>query len=670
MDPVKEPKSANLYVDNAAFQNGYGGLYPDLSKPIGQPSVKPRTHLPTDNASRQQKPAEITEESGPSMPPERPPKPRIKSKKVKPIKVESLSEYNAKQKANNSEGFGLEFDDIPSGQEYPWEESLKEPNRVKSRYQNIYPYDHSRILLETLEGVPNSDYINASLVKGYKDKPYIAAQGPSKGSMGDIWRMAWEQKSAKIVMLTNLVEQGKRKCQQYWPETNEPFVATPMKVRRKKIREYADFVIRDFVLEKDGEDKPHEIRQFHFVSWPDMGVPEYPTQILNFIRLVNAYEPEESGLPILHCSAGVGRTGTFITIAGMLEMAAAEGKIDVNGTVRKLRKDRISMVQTKEQYEFIFDTVQEAVMCGDTGILITNLRQSFIDLQNPVNKKTGNTKLENQFKILENLTVVPPANECKSGYASENVDKNRFRDRVPKDKGRPYLRTTLINGGTDYINAAFIDGYVRKKEFIATQMPLTNTIEDFWTMVYEFNTTSIVMLNRMSQSDPSFGMYWIESGTMPMTSFTVEFQSSTNYMDEVTGRTFKVYPNDSPQSAISVQQFQLHNWPLGQDTPDSVAPLIAMIDTMEKWQNKQPKTSRGKPIVVHCTDGIEASGVFCALVIMLNKMKAEKVVDVFQSVKRLRMGRPGMVQTLDQYKFLYEAAQVSLDEFKTYENFR
>ncbi|XP_072041054.1 receptor-type tyrosine-protein phosphatase F-like [Amphiura filiformis] len=591
--------------------------------------------------------------------------------KPKPIKIEDLPGYIAKKKANKAEGFKAEFKDIPYDQQFPWVVSQTDENIKKNRFKNIAAYDHSRVKLEEVAGVGLSDYINASYVKGYKDKIYLAGQGPNKLSMGDIWRMAWEKKSTKIVMLTNPVEQGKRKCEIYWTDNKEPFDYPPMRLRHKKTQEYADYVVRDFVLEKDGESEPREIRQFHFISWPDMGVPEYPTPLINFLRVVNAYQAEDAGLPIIHCSAGVGRTGTFITLDAALTMAEAEKKIDINGTVRKLRDDRINMVQTWQQYQFVYDAVQEALICGDTGILVTNLRQGFSDLHTPDKKSKGKSKLDTQFEILAKLTVVPTEDECHSGYTPCNVEKNRFKDQVPSEKRRAFLTVPGGEDSTNYINACYLDGYVRKNEFIITQMPLPNTVEDFWRMVYGSKCPSIVMLNGMSQSDPSLGKYWVDSGTLQLTSLTVEFQTSKQYMDEVFGRTFKVYENENPKKSITVQQFQFNDWPLGQDTPNSTAPLIATTTLVEKWHKQQMKVlNDAKPVVVHCIDGLGVSGVFCALVSLLEKMRVEHVVDVFQSVKRLRMGRPGMVENVEQYKFLYKAAQVSLEEFEIYENFR
>ncbi|XP_072041031.1 receptor-type tyrosine-protein phosphatase T-like [Amphiura filiformis] len=556
-------------------------------------------------------------------------------------------------------GFEEEYNSIPFGQTHRWHVSQHPSNIKKNRYTNIAAYDHSRVKLQPVEGKAHTDYINACHVKGYKTKTYIACQGPLPTTIADMWRMIWEQNSAKVIMLTNLKEKGKLKCEQYWPGVlNKEDMHGDIGVKLIQEECYGSYIIRTFKIRK-GDDIPvRDFKQFHYTTWPDMGVPQYATPLLTFMKVAQAYPQEGAGPDIVHCSAGVGRTGTYIVIEAMLEMAKEEKKVDVHAMVSQLRKDRIQMVQTEVQYEFIFDAVVESIFCGDTSIMITDIRSKLASLLTK-NKKTGKSRLEEQFETLDLLTDALPPSACKGGKADENVDKTRYQDKIPADRFRPYLMSPGKAGSTNYINAAFIDGYKGKAMYLGTQMPLPNTVDDIWRLVYDYESTTIVMLNAASHSDPTVAQYWPESGSQMMGEIKVTLKSTTTYQDDIIGRTFDVQFCDS---TMTVEQLQFLGWASGDDVPDKVESLVVLANLV------QEKHKDG-PITVHCLDGVGRSGTFCALMSELDRINEEKMIDVFQSVRGMRKCRPGMVETLGQYKMLYEAVQANLEEYSIYENF-
>jgi len=162
----------------------------------------------------------------------------------------------------------------------------------------------------------------------------------------DFWRLVWQEKPPSIVMVTNIKEGNKIKCQQYWPETgNKSFGPFQITITDQQV--FADYTIRTFQVTMSGSsNRPLRVTQFHFTAWPDHGVPDYATPILAFHRRVKSHHNPSRGPLLVHCSAGVGRTGTYMAIDSVLEQVQKEGVVDIAGTVSKMRKQRMKMVQT------------------------------------------------------------------------------------------------------------------------------------------------------------------------------------------------------------------------------------------------------------------------------------------------------------------------------------
>nr|XP_033495203.1 receptor-type tyrosine-protein phosphatase mu-like isoform X4 [Epinephelus lanceolatus] len=262
------------------------------------------------------------------------------------IRVADLLQHITQMKCAEGYGFKEEYESFFEGQSAPWDSAKKDENRMKNRYGNIIAYDHSRVRLQPQDGESGSDYINANYVDGYhRPNHYIATQGPMQETVYDFWRMVWQENTAAIVMVTNLVEVGRVKCCKYWPDDTE--IYGDMKVTLIETQLLSEYVIRTFAVEKRGVAEIREIRQFHFTGWPDHGVPLHATGLLGFIRRVKAKTPPTAGPTVVHCSAGAGRTGCFIVIDIMLDMAEREGVVDIYNCVRELRARRVNMVQTE-----------------------------------------------------------------------------------------------------------------------------------------------------------------------------------------------------------------------------------------------------------------------------------------------------------------------------------
>ncbi|XP_016357729.1 receptor-type tyrosine-protein phosphatase F isoform X5 [Sinocyclocheilus anshuiensis] len=575
-----------------------------------------------------------------------------------PISVCELADHIERLKANDALRFSQEYESIDPGQQFTWENSNLEVNKPKNRYANVIAYDHSRVVLTPVDGVPGSDYINANYIDGYrKQNAYIATQGPLPETLSDFWRMVWEQRASTIVMMTRLEEKSRVKCDQYWPIRGTETYGM-IQVTMLDAVELATYSVRTFALYKNGSSEKREIRQFQFMAWPDHGVPEYPTPILAFLRRVKACNPPDAGPMVVHCSAGVGRTGCFIVIDAMLERMKHEKTVDIYGHVTCMRAQRNYMVQTEDQYIFIHEALLEAATCGNTEVPARNLYAHIQKLTQPPPGETV-TAMELEFKRLANSKA------HTSRFISANLPCNKFKNRLvnimPFESARVCLQPIRGVEGSDYINASCIDGYRQQKAYIATQGPLAETTEDFWRMLWEHNSTIVVMLTKLREMGrEKCHQYWPAERSARYQYFVVDPMAEYN-MPQYILREFKVTDARDGQSR-TIRQFQFTDWP-EQGVPKTGEGFIDFIGQVHKTKEQ---FGQDGPITVHCSAGVGRTGVFITLSIVLERMRYEGVVDLFQTVKTLRTQRPAMVQTEDQYQLCYRAALEYLGSFDHY----
>lgn len=274
------------------------------------------------------------------------------------VPVDEFVKYHGIRRENqiNEED---EFSKIPTGLMELYKVAVQKDNVSKNRYRYVYPYDFCRVVLNTSGEEGSNDYINACYVEGVEvERAYIAAQGPfTPETLDDFWKMTWQENSSRIVMLTNLFEGDTMKCLKYWPDNVMEF--GDILVSLESQEEYEMYTIRHLTMHQD--DAAKAVTQFHFTSWPDRGVPETVDSLLRFRDLVKNDRPEQDGPVIVHCSAGIGRTGTFIALDYLLDEGAVMESVDVINCVSKLRQQRAHSIQTKEQYIYLYDALAQGL---------------------------------------------------------------------------------------------------------------------------------------------------------------------------------------------------------------------------------------------------------------------------------------------------------------------
>uniref|UniRef100_A0A4W3K7I1 protein-tyrosine-phosphatase n=1 Tax=Callorhinchus milii TaxID=7868 RepID=A0A4W3K7I1_CALMI len=259
-----------------------------------------------------------------------------------------------------------EYEDLKEiGRNQPFDTALLPENRGKNRYNNILPYDPTRVKLSYIDDDPCSDYINASYIPGCSfRREYIATQGPLPGTKDDFWKMAWEQNIHNIVMVTQCVEKGRVKCDHYWPFDHDALYYGDLIVQLLSESVLPEWTIREFkICNEDQLDCARIVRHFHYTVWPDHGVPETTQSLIQFVKTVRDYinRSPNSGPTVVHCSAGVGRTGTFIALDRVLQQLESKDSVDIYGTLYDLRLHRVHMVQTECQYSYLHLCIRDVL---------------------------------------------------------------------------------------------------------------------------------------------------------------------------------------------------------------------------------------------------------------------------------------------------------------------
>ncbi|XP_058525672.1 receptor-type tyrosine-protein phosphatase C [Ochotona princeps] len=595
---------------------------------------------------------------------------------VEPIHADILLETYKRKIADEGRLFLAEFQSIPRVfSKFSIKDARKPSNQNKNRYVDILPYDYNRVELSDINGDAGSNYINASYIDGFKEpRKYIAAQGPRDETVDDFWRMIWEQKATVIVMVTRCEEGSRNKCAEYWPSMEEgtrAFGDVVVKINERK--RCPDYIIQKLnITNKKEKSTGRQVTHIQFTSWPDHGVPEDPHLLLKLRRRVNAFSNFFSGPIVVHCSAGVGRTGTYIGIDAMLEGLEAENKVDVYGYVVKLRRQRCLMVQVEAQYILIHQALVEYNQFGETEVGLSELHP-YLQNMKKRDPPSEPSPLEAEFQRLPSYRTWRTQ---RVGNQEQNKNKNRNSNVIPYDFNRVALKHELETSKesehdsdessedesdseetSKYINASFVMSYWKPEVMIATQGPLKETVGDFWQMIFQRKVSIVVMLTELKQGDQEIcARYWGEEGKQTYGDIEVAVKD-TNKSSGYTLRVFELR-HSKRKEPRTLYQYQYTNWSAEQ-LPAEPKEFVSMMQSLKQKLPKKNFADRNKhhknvPLLIHCRDGSQQTGIFCALLNLMESAETEEVIDVFQVVKSLRKSRPGMVSTYEQYQFLYD----------------
>ena len=358
----------------------------------------------------------------------------------------------------------------------------------------------------------------------------------------------------------------------------------------------------------------------------------------------------------------MGRTGTYIVLDANLKRIERENNIDIYNYLKHIRSQRNFMVQTESQYVFIHEALIEYLSAGGTEAEVATFRDRVKHLQQPSESLPGETNMDEEFRKL-NLFDESVQKKTNAASAPYNKSKNRFLNVLAYDETRVALRQIPNVQGSDYINANYVHGYSQAKQFIATQAPLPHTVPDFWRLVWEHHSNTIVCLSQETENGKvKIHRYWPGIETVIHGPLMIEKHTQETTYGDFVKRELKVTHTTEGHSRI-VTHFQYVGWPENSH-PESGSGMLEMIGEVQKCK----RDSIGS-VAVHCCAGGGRTGVFIALCNMIERVRAEGVVDVFQTVRELRKQRAAMVQTKQEYAFCYLAFQDFLASFDIYQNF-
>ncbi|XP_037088770.1 receptor-type tyrosine-protein phosphatase mu-like isoform X2 [Pollicipes pollicipes] len=545
--------------------------------------------------------------------------------------------------------FKAQMKSLPRGLVSPYECGRQTVNRGKNRYVNMIAYDESRVVLEKLEGDEHSDYINANYVDGYKrPRAYIATQGPRKETVFDFWRMIWQDKVRRIVMLTNLVEDGKRKCDLYWPES-EPLQLPAMTIRRESETIFASYCIRTFSVAVGNNTRT--VTQLHYTAWPDHSVPMYPDSLAKFVRAMDGVSDGQAPT-VVHCSAGVGRTGTVILIDAMHQMGRREQAVDVCSHLAVMRRQRANLCANCQQYELVHQVLVQLLAAPDSAVPAAQLVERLVELRSRTDG--GPSGLQRQLRFLDDTR---PTATYAMAQAERLDGKNRTPDVLPADRSRVFLDPSMPD---NYVNAVYVSGFKKEDAFIATEAPLPGRAVIFWQMVVQKRSKTIVVMNDLTEKD----VFWPSPGeTRIYRDLVVESEAVSETGLVVTVNIeLKHFEGGKVAAKQSVQLLLL----AGGNGTVSADHLVQLHDAFARIAAKHA----AGPTVVVCRNGVSGCGLFVTVCFVLDHLSEEQEVDVVMAVSAVRKSRPQFITDLHQFELCHDVALQWLEAFATYANFK
>ncbi|CAC5416990.1 PTPRB [Mytilus coruscus] len=371
------------------------------------------------------------------------------NRRKRPVKLSDFHRHVEMMSRNTHMKFSEEFKELGIlSPKHSTDESQIQENRPKNRYTNILPFDHSIVKLIGVEDEIGSDFINANYIPGKKSKrEFIATQGPLPSTKEEMWRMIWEQNVSIVVMLTQLIERGRKKCEIYWPENvNENMFLGDIIVEVETISHLPNYTLRTIALRLG--DVERRIKHYNYLAWPDMGTPKTTDIMINFVDTVRQeVKPNMNGPIVVHCSAGVGRTGTFIIMDILLqEIRSKCTEVDIFGMILKMRNYRLNMVQTEDQYIFIHNCVKDLIDVSDNEEEEVGFEDQHELPSTPLIKTVGKTTTSSTLQIIN------PAGKVR--FYRIIINRNTSLPLIPYQSSTQKYNITNLKPGAHYTISA------------------------------------------------------------------------------------------------------------------------------------------------------------------------------------------------------------------------
>ncbi|XP_078317014.1 receptor-type tyrosine-protein phosphatase epsilon-like [Crassostrea virginica] len=551
-----------------------------------------------------------------------------------------------------------EYKIIPRGELHPCTEGKKQENLSKNRYTTIFPYDHSRVVLHTSSG--ESDYINANYIEDIRGKrAYIASQGPKKNTINDFWLMVWQENARVIVCLTNVKENKSNKCAQYWPNLNDKIKNGDIIVRCQQEKIYAEHIIRHLHLQNAVNETERDVFMFHYTEWPDHGVPEPLSLMVFHRRVMKTVEEHPWGHIIVHCSAGVGRTGTFIALDALYKEGERTGDVDVPKYVETMRNSRMNMIQGEDQYSTLYMALLESFRGYSKDIPVEKFLQEYQDhySYNNIGDVVKKSALAVEFKELQSMKRNYTQEDYKSGKL--NITANYVSNVLPVERYLCPLTNTKAKNV--YYNAVSVQSYTKSDLFLSAQYPLPDYTEDFLRLVKAYYAPTVVSLQPLADVESTVQWLPTKNEMKTIGDFTTKM-SACSQTDTMAKTNITLHHKGG--SSMCVTLLECRRWTDGDDVRNRRI-LIDLIKEAKIEENSHPS---GR-ILVLSSDGAIRCGPFCAVFNALEQMTIDSEVDLFTITRQLQTRRPEFMSSLEEYKMCYDTVADYLQNDSVYANF-
>ncbi|XP_047377557.1 receptor-type tyrosine-protein phosphatase V-like isoform X3 [Sciurus carolinensis] len=569
----------------------------------------------------------------------------------RPIPIHSFRQSYEAKSAHSHQAFFQEFEELKEvGREQPRLEAEHPANTTKNRYPHVLPYDHSRVRLTPLEGEPHSDYINANFIPGYTHpQEFIATQGPLKKTLEDFWRLVWEQQVHIIVMLTVGMENGRVLCEHYWPADSSPVTHGHVTIHLLAEESEHEWTKREFQLQHDTQQKLRRVKQMQFTTWPDHSVPEAPGSLLTFVELVReqARVAQGTGPILVHCSAGVGRTGTFVALSRLLQQLEEEQMVDVFNAVYALRLHRPLMIQTPSQYVFLHSCIMDRILEGPSDasefkpISVRNFAQACAR-----RAANGNAGFLKEYQLLlQAIKEEASSSTSPPGYQQDST--------ISYDRSQVQFSLVEESPADDLPEAWLFPGGPSSCDHVVLTGPAGP--EELWELVWEHGALVLVSLCPSDTQEKSQEFWPTEMQPVVTDMVTVHWVAESNTAGWPC-TLFRVTHGQSRKER-QVQQLQLPCWEPGHELPTTtLLPFLAAVgQCCSRGKSKKPST-----LLSHSSKGMTQLGIFLAMEQLLQQAETESTVDVFNVALQQSQACGLMTPTLEQYIYLYNCLNSAL----------
>nr|XP_022308429.1 receptor-type tyrosine-protein phosphatase alpha-like [Crassostrea virginica] len=465
---------------------------------------------------------------------------------------------------------------------------------------------------------------------------YIATQGPKNSTINDFWQMVWQENVTQIVMLTNLMEDDKIKCSQYWPESTDEEYYGDINISKCEERHFAFYVIRKFTM--SNSEGSRVVTQYHYTKWPDHGTPDPFSLVVFHSHVLRTKTAEIEAPTIVHCSAGIGRTGTYIAFDSLCKEGKSKGTINVASYVKVMRSCRMNMVQTYEQYKTIYLALNEEFKAPVRTKSISAFRES---MQHFFEEDSSDHVIfEKEFKSLSDIK--PACTEDDFRDVTLHGVNTEEEEVLQLDRNNLYLTSTVSDRG-NYINAIYVSSFLEENAFIVTQYPSEDGTVDFLRMLIDNDSDTVICMDPLVEIESSTA--WLPEASLYRMVGPYSLQHEVGSEIDVKVTSVKIL--DGTESTHSIKIVQ----PTGS--------LKSIEDTacLRSLVSYDIHSSTENPVTIVSKDGASLCGVFCAVFNCIQQINMDDSVDVFTTVRQLQTRRPEFCSSIDEYILVYKSVK-------------